>query len=634
MQKYPTGIGIGILLLLAVFAVLVLYGERVFAGLSQNTSGWAWSSNIGWISFNSLDCDADGNGLSDGAPLGCPVTGTPISDYGVQVNPTSGELSGYAWSSGVGWISFNRADTGTPPEAPYNGSESFIACVDFLDAGQLCDNADNNKVYGWARALSYGGGWDGWISLRGGADNAIAVTDNWTGSNGIPWNASKWTTSKSGGASIADIQNNEGRLYFASTAGAFARAISTMAAAEDSEVLVKWRQDNNAAQGHFRMHLRASGVWDNDGEATSSYYVHKKTSGPTVTLYKRTGGSTVSLGSFTYVNNTSAHWFRFQVIGSNLKVKAWADGTGEPGAWNLEVSDMSITGAGVHQVSFVREGSSNKMFLDDHVLTSFPSGISYGVAWNGSDAFQGWAWGGDVAGWISFNCLDIADCTKSYKVTSSLAAQANQPPVAAISCVSPCEGYSNGGLILTNASTDPNGSGDIVQSEWDIVGWGASPDATCGGLCNYTTQSMSLGTYQAELRVKDAAGVWSVPSASQSFIIKQGITANFTCSYSSGGPFVDCSTIFPAVMRKVYFLDQSTPSEGATSIVSWAWTFEDGSPSTGAASTDFTRFQSSGLKEVTLIVTDNLGRQATKQVTISVNIGGSIFPRWEEISPF
>src|SRR3989344_3589813 len=128
MQKYPTGIGIGILLLLAVFAVLVLYGERVFAGLSQNTSGWAWSSNIGWIRFNLLDCDADGNGLSDGAPLGCSVTGTPISDYGVQVTPTSGELSGYAWSSGVGWISFNRVDTGTPPASPYNGSESFVAC--------------------------------------------------------------------------------------------------------------------------------------------------------------------------------------------------------------------------------------------------------------------------------------------------------------------------------------------------------------------------------------------------------------------------------------------------------------------------------------------------------------------------
>lgn len=89
---------------------------------ASQLSGYAWSSNIGWISF------AGGN-------------------YSVQINP-SGTLTGYAWSSNIGWIQFGGL-TGCP-------SGTCAATVD----------VDANELMGWARALNYGSGWDGWISLN------------------------------------------------------------------------------------------------------------------------------------------------------------------------------------------------------------------------------------------------------------------------------------------------------------------------------------------------------------------------------------------------------------------------------------------------------------------------------------
>src|SRR3989344_3554235 len=88
------------------------------AGAAHNLLGFAWSSNVGWISFNSENCDADNSGTSDGAPAGCPPSGATIPNYGVNVDKTTGIASGYAWSSNVGWLSFNQSDlTGCPSGA-------------------------------------------------------------------------------------------------------------------------------------------------------------------------------------------------------------------------------------------------------------------------------------------------------------------------------------------------------------------------------------------------------------------------------------------------------------------------------------------------------------------------------------
>jgi hypothetical protein len=107
-------------------------------------SGYAWSENIGWISFSG-------------------------SNYGVNIDD-SGNFSGYAWSENIGWISFNPSELAGCP------SGTCQAQVNLL----------NGDVSGWARALSYGGGWDGWIRLRG-TNYGVSINTDTGEFSGYAW---------------------------------------------------------------------------------------------------------------------------------------------------------------------------------------------------------------------------------------------------------------------------------------------------------------------------------------------------------------------------------------------------------------------------------------------------------------
>ena len=148
--------------------IFILFGFFVFekanAGAGDNTSGWAWSENIGWISFNCNNPELP-------APR-CTY------NYGVNINPSTGIFSGYAWSrgtdadvGGVGWISFADFDGDGDIDAAdknISGSPCAPNCearLDLTPGGTYC--GAQYRVCGWARALTDGGGWDGWIRLRG-----------------------------------------------------------------------------------------------------------------------------------------------------------------------------------------------------------------------------------------------------------------------------------------------------------------------------------------------------------------------------------------------------------------------------------------------------------------------------------
>ena len=130
-------------LLLLCFFIQTLTAEGSLG--PGSLTGWAWSSNVGWISFNCSDQK---------------VCNT--SNYAVNVD-TAGNLSGYAWSSSIGWISFNAADV---KDCPGGGS-----CTPKLNA--------DGTLTGWAMALSGAGrtdGWNGWISLSGNNYGAVLNT--------------------------------------------------------------------------------------------------------------------------------------------------------------------------------------------------------------------------------------------------------------------------------------------------------------------------------------------------------------------------------------------------------------------------------------------------------------------------
>jgi len=137
-----------------------LYFTTIEGCASHNISGWAWSENIGWVSFSCENCDSDSNGYVDSGACGGDNSSTFSIDYGVDMDINSGVLSGYAWSENIGWVSFNYSETGAPPGSPDYSSSGYIART----------STSTFEASGWARALAasstYSGGWKGWIKLR------------------------------------------------------------------------------------------------------------------------------------------------------------------------------------------------------------------------------------------------------------------------------------------------------------------------------------------------------------------------------------------------------------------------------------------------------------------------------------
>ncbi|MBI2482196.1 MAG: hypothetical protein HYV76_01370 [Candidatus Vogelbacteria bacterium] len=138
-------------------------------------SGWAWSSNIGWISFNSANSPG-------GSPQGFKVQLLDVDANGNR------PLVGYAWSSNIGWIKFDSFLSGPT-----------IAANDSPFPARL---TNTGLITGWTRACSIlstncsgvmiantsRGGWDGWIKMSGINPNYGANINLQTGiGSGMAW---------------------------------------------------------------------------------------------------------------------------------------------------------------------------------------------------------------------------------------------------------------------------------------------------------------------------------------------------------------------------------------------------------------------------------------------------------------
>ncbi len=183
----------------SALGLLILLGGAAFwpsgwsvaqSSASRELTGYAWSSNIGWISF------------------------TPSDSGGEKVIiSSSGDFSGYAWSENVGWINFGtgsddpvtgrdgpdldrtgvdrsgRPTSGSPATSSSGGPNSGVIL------------AKNGSVTGWARACtvfasgcsgplksdSKLGAWDGWIAMSGSWGNGVKLAGN--DFSGYAWGA-------------------------------------------------------------------------------------------------------------------------------------------------------------------------------------------------------------------------------------------------------------------------------------------------------------------------------------------------------------------------------------------------------------------------------------------------------------
>jgi hypothetical protein len=171
------------------------------AGTNDVFKGWSWSSNIGWVSVNNINQN------------------TSLYSYGVTID-SSRNLTGYAWSPNIGWICFGSTCSGTAPD----GAASWAL---------LGSDEYTPQVYGWARALSFSTGNNGWISFNCQSDGVhparnVCGTSNykvWTTLNspappppnydgqfqGYAWNCAGIT---SGTCTPANYETGFGWLHF------------------------------------------------------------------------------------------------------------------------------------------------------------------------------------------------------------------------------------------------------------------------------------------------------------------------------------------------------------------------------------------------------------------------------------
>lgn len=136
-------------------------------------TGYAWSSNVGWLSFS-----GGGSGVNYGVDLVQDET-TPQLD---------GYLRGYAWSPNIGWVRFDPTIFPATRNSPWGAlieSDGDVtgwarACVAYVSG---CSGAE--KTIGGTEL----GGWSGWIKMSGLATNGSPYGVELEGNNlrGFAW---------------------------------------------------------------------------------------------------------------------------------------------------------------------------------------------------------------------------------------------------------------------------------------------------------------------------------------------------------------------------------------------------------------------------------------------------------------
>jgi len=492
-----------------IFLYYGLYDEH-----GANVGGWAWSENIGWISFNNDDVadylasynsssgELEGWAWSENIgwlSWNCATDSTcnpATEDYKVSIS--EGNLSGWAWSDNLGWLSFDRNVTGDPPGAPYQ-SDGAIARYD----------SGTRRFSGWARFTEAPeGDWDGWVKLRCDGDEC----DGWTDEN-------------------------------SSTGGLFVR---------DDNYLDGW-------------------IWGSDVVGWIGM---------------------MGVGAYNYGLNINTENFK-------LRGHIWSDNLG----WITFNRDGPL-GAGEPPENdpCPLEDDCIAMFdPDESTLSGWARAIRYGDGWDGwislrgtaldestygvslnpaTRHFEGWAYGGEVLGWISFNSLNEVSNPPEYYVYTTMELGLDASGLASewnycIDTLHPTlswetEETSYGYAVEIYSDVDLNNL--VYQYEaGDSEATSHHPDYDAGnchvddngyqntGVCDleYSDQD-----YWWRVKVKDSEGQWGSWSAAVEFTVE-----NDHHWPEPGFSFLPDPS---HIEEETNFTDEST-AYGGSSLSNWLW---------------------------------------------------------------
>lgn len=162
------------------------------------------------------------------------------------------------------------------------------------------------------------------------------ASDTFTRSN----SAGSWGTASDGetwvkgaGGATLSIASNTGQMTGSTSSTTLFLGTNTTA---DAEALC--RVSSTATGASVGLVLRAAD--------TSNFY-RVFVQGTSIKLSKTVAGATTTLTTTPVTFTASTlYWIRFRVVGSNLYLNYWQDGTGEPAGWISTATDTSLTGVG------------------------------------------------------------------------------------------------------------------------------------------------------------------------------------------------------------------------------------------------------------------------------------------------
>jgi hypothetical protein len=138
-HKYAWGENIGFINFRDAGSPSASQGVRIY---NSFFGGYAWGENVGWINFGD---GSPANGVSYANPTVGPIVGVP--DFGVNRNPTTGNLTGFAWGENIGWINFGGGALATPaqPARVDNAAHRLRGFAWGENVGWI--NLDNANIY-------------------------------------------------------------------------------------------------------------------------------------------------------------------------------------------------------------------------------------------------------------------------------------------------------------------------------------------------------------------------------------------------------------------------------------------------------------------------------------------------------
>ncbi len=198
------------------------------------------------------------------------------------------------------------------------------------------------------------------------------VADTFTAANGSALDTSKWANVSSSGGT-ATIDSNTATLEVPNTAGAVGGMRSTAPSAADGDSTFTYQ----FASASTPSKLRAYGRYV---DASNNYRVELSADSTTGTFFKVVSGTTTAISTFTVPSDANAHSLRFQVDGTNLRVKIWNPTDPEPNTWTATTTDSAVTASGTTRIQLARStGVANSVTIDDFTHTN-PNGAPDAVA--------------------------------------------------------------------------------------------------------------------------------------------------------------------------------------------------------------------------------------------------------------